>query len=156
MAAAVRPAFAPWYSTAASSSSSGVTRSGPRPRSSESRTRMPTIWWAVRQGIALAHESPGQVGGRGPVAPRLLAHVLAPHAQRGQELREPAEIAHAVVGHSPEHVEGVVALGDGQGRRALQRGYEVTTQPSASAAAPLISAGPMTFFFCIMMLEVLQ
>ena len=34
--------------------------------------------------------------------------------------------------------------------------YEVTTQPSASAAAPLISAGPMTFFFCIMMLEVLQ
>ena len=50
-----------------------------------------------------------------------LAHVLAPHAQRGQQLREPAEVAHAVVGHPPEHVEGVVALGDGQRGGALQR-----------------------------------
>ena len=38
----------------------------------------------------------------------------------------------------------------------LSAWYEVTTQPIASAEAPLTSAGPITFFFCIMMLEVWQ
>ena len=34
--------------------------------------------------------------------------------------------------------------------------YDVTKQPSASADAPFTSAGPITFFFCIMIDDVLQ
>ena len=42
----------------------------------------------------------------------LLAHVLLADFERGQEIAEPAQIAHRVVGDAPQHVERVVTLGD--------------------------------------------